>query len=70
MGVENTTLPNFKQFSMVHMKQHVNDLMSENWTNELVYECENNLRINTFPQYYPFHYHIKDFSKTLGEYYG
>lgn len=70
MGIENTTLPNFKQFSMTHMKQHVNDLVSENWTNELVYECEPNLRINTFPQYYPFHYHIKDFSKTLGEYYG
>lgn len=70
MGIENTTLPNFTQFSMVHMKQHINDLMSENWTNELVYECEDNLRINTFPQYYPFHYHIKDFSNTLGEYYG
>lgn len=70
MGVENTTLPVFTQFSMVHMKQHVNDLISDNWTNELVYECEGNLRINTFPQYYPFHYHIKDFSKILGEYYG
>lgn len=70
MGIENTTLSTFKQFSMVHMKQHVNDLYSEDWTNELVYECEGHLRINTFPQYYPFHYHIKDFSKTLGEYYG
>ena len=70
MGVENTTLPNFNQFSMVHMKQHINNLMSENWTNELVYECEGHLRINTFPQYHPFHYHIKDFSKILGEYYG
>jgi len=70
MGTENTTLPMFTQFSMVHMKQHVNDLISDNWTNELVYECEDHLRINTFPQYYPFHYHIKNFSKVLGEYYG
>ena len=70
MGIEDTTFSNFNQFSMVHMKQYVNNLMSENWTNELVYECENHLRINTFPQYYPFHYHIKDFSKVLGEYYG
>jgi hypothetical protein len=70
MGTENTTLPMFTQFSMVHMKQHINDLISDNWTNELVYECEDHLRINTFPQYYPFHYHIKNFSKTLGEYYG
>lgn len=70
MGTENTMLPMFTQFSMVHMKQHINDLISDNWTNELVYECEDHLRINTFPQYYPFHYHIKDFSKTLGEYYG
>jgi hypothetical protein len=70
VGVDNTTLPTFKQFSMVHMKQHINNLMSENWTNELVYECEGQLRINTFPQYYPFHYHIKDFSRVLGQYYG
>jgi hypothetical protein len=70
MGIENTTLPNFTQFSMIHMKQHVNDLLSENWTNELVYECEDQLRINTFPQLYPFHYHIKDFGKILGDYYG
>jgi hypothetical protein len=70
MGIENTTIPNFNQFSMIHMKQYVNNLISEDWTNELVYECESQLRINTFPQYYPFHYHIKDFSKVLGEYYG
>jgi hypothetical protein len=70
IGEEHTTFPQFNQFSMVHMKQHINYLMSENWVNELVYECEGHLRINTFPQYYPFHYHIKDFSKTLGKYYG
>ena len=70
MGVENTTLPAFKQFSMVHMKQHINDLLSETWTNELVYEYNDHLKINTFPQFYPFHYHIKAFANTLGKYYG
>ena len=71
MGIENTTLPNFTQMSMVHMKTHINYLTRENWTDELVYEfTEDSFKVNTFPQHYPFHYHIKDFSKTLGKYYG
>lgn len=70
MGVENTTLPNFDEFSMVHMKQWINDLPSEDWTNVLIAECKpNTLRINTMPQQYPFHYHIKSFSETLLESY-
>lgn len=65
-GIEKTTLPNWHAMSMVHMKQFVNDLKTENWTNELVYEIsEKSLRINTFPQMYPFHYHIKNFSTTI-----
>lgn len=62
-GVENTTLPKFHSFSMIHMKQYINDLMSEDWTNELIYEINQTcLRVNTYPQLYPFHYHIKNFS--------
>lgn len=65
-GVENTTLPYFEGFSMIHMKQFINDLMSEDWTKELLYEVNQNcIRINTFPQLYPFHYHIKDFSYKI-----
>jgi hypothetical protein len=65
-GVENTTLPNFNAFSMVHMKQYINDLLSEDWTKECVYEISNNgIRVNTYPQLYPFHYHIKNFSDIL-----
>lgn len=70
MGEDQTTFKTFTQMSMVHMKQHVNDLLTEDWTKELVYEYNDILNIHTFPQYYPFHYHIKDFSKVLGNYYG
>ena len=71
IGIENCTLPNFTQMSMVHMKKHINYLTRDNWTDELVYELtEDSFKVNTFPQRYPFHYHIKDFSKTLGKYYG
>lgn len=66
LGVENTTIPNFDEYSMVHMKQFVNSLPTENWTDTLIYEIlPNQLRINTFPQFYPFHYHIKSFSDKL-----
>lgn len=66
MGVENTTLPKFDELSMVHMKQWVNGLPTENWTDTLVYEIlSNQLRVNTYPQMYPFHYHIKNFSDKL-----
>jgi hypothetical protein len=65
-GIENTTLPNFDAFSMIHMKQYINDLICENWTDELIYEInKNSLRLSTFPQLYPFHYHIKNFSYTI-----
>jgi hypothetical protein len=66
IGVEKTTLPNFDELSMVHMKQWVNGLPTENWTDTLVYEIlPNQLRVNTYPQQYPFHYHIKLFSDKL-----
>ena len=68
MGVEKTTLPKFDELSMVHMKQWVNGLPTENWTDTLVYDIlPNQLRVNTYPQMYPFHYHIKNFSDKLLE---
>lgn len=69
-GVENTTLPLFDQMSMVHMKPGINNLLVEDWTKELNYECSEQLKINTFPQRYPFHYHVKDFSNILKIVYG
>ena len=67
LGVENTTLPQFKEMSMIHMKQWVNGLPTENWTDILAYEIlPHTLRVNTYPQQYPFHYHIKSFADKLG----
>ena len=66
LGVENTTLPTFKEMSMVHMKRFINDLSVEDWTKALIYEqLSDHFRINTYPQRYPFHYHIKEFSHIL-----
>ncbi len=70
LGTENTTIPNFTDFSMVHMKQFIMDTNTEDWTNELVYEFGSTLKIQTIPQRYPFHYHVKGFSKRLKEHYG
>jgi hypothetical protein len=68
LGVENTTLPNFNDMSMVHMKKHINNLQVENWQEVLVYEISKDmLKINSYPQLYPFHYHVKNFSKKLVE---
>lgn len=68
LGVENTTLPQFKQMSMVHMKQFVNGLPTEKWTDTFVYELlPHTFRINTIPQTYPTHYHLKDFANVILE---
>ena len=68
IGVEHTTLPDFKDMSMIHMKQFINGTPSEDWRDVLVYELlPNTLRINTIPQMYPFHYHLKDFCDTILE---
>jgi hypothetical protein len=66
LGIENTTLPQFEQMSMVHMKQFINGLPTQRWTDTLVPEVlDHSIRINTIPQLYPLHYHLKDFAKTL-----
>ena len=70
VGVEKTMLPNFDELSITHMKQYVNGIPSEDWTKTLVYEVlPETIRVNTYPQLYPFHYHIKSFSDKLLESY-
>lgn len=64
MGKENTTI-DFPGMSMVHMKQYINDLYTENWTKELLVEYTSPIKIATFPQIYPLHYHVKNFSDTI-----
>ena len=68
MGVENTMLPTFTDMTMVHMKQYINETPTVNWTDTFVYEClPDHIRIQTIPQRYPFHYHIKNFSDKILE---
>lgn len=66
VGKEKTMIPGL--LSMTHMKQWVNGLPTEDWTDTLVYEyLPNQLRINTYPQHYPFHYHVKKFASIINE---
>lgn len=66
MGKENTLLPGV--LSMTHMKRWVNGLPTEDWTDTLICEhIENQIRINTYPQHYPLHYHVKEFASTIIE---
>ena len=68
IGKEKTTLPTFTEMSMVHMKQYINGIPTDNWTDTLIYELNGNrLRVHTCPQLYPFHYHVKSFSAKLLE---
>ena len=59
MGTETVTLPVGMGPTIVHMKQHINNLQGSDWTQELVWE-HMPLRINTVAQQGMFHYHVKD----------
>lgn len=66
IGREKTTIPSFTEFSMIHMKQFINGTGTENWTDTYVYECLPGLiRVQTIPQLYPFHYHVKSFAEKI-----
>lgn len=68
LGEENTTLPDFDAMSMVHMKQYINGLPTEKWTDTFIHELlPHSFRINTISQMYPVHYHLKDFANTILE---
>ena len=59
MGTETVTLPVDMGPTIVHMKQHINNLQGPDWTQELVWE-HTPLRINTVAQQGMFHYYVKD----------
>ena len=65
IGIEQTMMPTFTEMSMVHMKQFVNGLPNEDWTKILVTETTPVLRLNSYIQSYPFHYHLKSFSDIM-----
>lgn len=68
VGVEKTMMPTFNEMSMIHMKQYINGTSTENWTDTFVYEClPDQIRIQTVPQQYPFHYHVKNFCDKILE---
>jgi hypothetical protein len=48
------------------MKNFILNTELEDWTNELMYEfTEDNFKIDTIPQLYPVHYHVKSFANIL-----
>ena len=59
LGEETVTLPKGLGPTIVHMKQYINRLQTENWTRELIWE-NNPFRINTVAQWGLVHYHVKD----------
>lgn len=66
IGVEKTTLPTFNEMTMIHMKQFISGTPTENWTDTLLYEfLPDQIRIQTIPQQYPFHYHVKNFCDKI-----
>lgn len=68
LGVENTTLPQYDPMGMVHMKQFINGLFTDDWTDSLTYEIlPHTMRINTIAQKYPVHYYNKEFANRILE---
>ena len=68
LGVEKTMIPSFTEMSMIHMKQYINGTATENWTDTFIYEClPDQIRVQTVPQLYPFHYHVKNFCDKILE---
>ena len=59
MGVDQVTLPAGLGPTIVHMKQHMIGTVTEDWTQELVWE-HNPFRINTVAQWGLVHYHNKE----------
>jgi hypothetical protein len=61
LGTETVTLPQNIGPQIVHMKQHMINTTTSDWTKELVWEhTEPGLRINTVAQWGMVHYYIKD----------
>ena len=66
IGIENCTLSKFTDFSFIHMKKFINNIAMTSWDDELLYEIhKHTFRINTLPQLYPLHYHVKEFSNII-----
>lgn len=62
MGAERVMLPQGLGPSIVHMKRYINELQSDDWTRELIWESDP-VRINTIAQWGLVHYHRKEWSQ-------
>lgn len=64
VGQDTVTLPAGMGPNIVHMKQAINNLLTEDWTKELICEdTEWGFRIHTVAQHGFVHYHVKEFVK-------
>ena len=59
IGPERVTLPLGLGPTIVHMKRHINGLIGEDWTQELIWEMDP-FRINTIAQWGLVHYYVKE----------
>ena len=63
MNPERVTLPGRLAPTIVHMKRRMIGTITEDWTQELVWEhVDRSLRINTVAQWGLVHYHVKDWA--------
>jgi hypothetical protein len=70
LGTEKFTLP-MSVPSMIHLKPRFNNLASDSWCKELVWEIlPDGIRINTVNQTWPIHYQEKAFAEELERHYG
>lgn len=68
IGGKHCMMPEFTDFSMIHMKRMINGVKMEEWYEQLPCEIHpHTLRVATFPQMYPFHYNRKEFGKMIDE---
>lgn len=66
IGREQCIMPEFTDFSFLHMKKEIVSTHSNHWFEEYVCEMDlDKFRINTFPVMYPLHYHVKSFADTI-----
>ena len=71
LGPDQVTLPWATYPSLIHMKADHCYCAGDPWTEQLIWEFDQGqIRINTIAQQYPFHYHVKEFAKTLEPLYG
>jgi hypothetical protein len=59
IGSEKCTMPFASYPQIVHMKKHIINTCTDNWTRELVWETDP-VRIQTVAQWGAVHYNIKD----------